>query len=168
LSTRLPLQSWPSLRREATGRKQAPRAVAVLADPVFDGDDPRVKSKARTTNQGATKRQTGETAPLFAQHLTRSVADIGLLHLPRLHSLGERSRCHHGIDACRAGTGGRRLWGQPLHRHQPRSGAISDRAFCYSWAIGQPATRAFGLVLSLVDQQGKPQNGFLDCRIFTI
>ena len=41
---------WPSasvldvLRREALGRKPASRNVAVLADPVFDGHDPRVSS----------------------------------------------------------------------------------------------------------------------------
>src|SRR6185503_7641168 len=34
------------LRREAAGRAEAPKAVAVFADPVFDGGDERVRLSA--------------------------------------------------------------------------------------------------------------------------
>jgi len=152
------------LRREATGRKQAPRAVAVLADPVFDGDDPRVKSKARTTNQGATKRQTGETAPLFAQHLTRSVADIGLLHLPRL-AFSRREA--DAIMALTPAGQGLEAVGFEANRSTATSHDLAQYRIVHFATHGLSDNRRpelSGLVLSLVDQQGKPQNGFLDLQ----
>src|SRR5262249_37621650 len=38
-----------ALRREAAGRRPARRVVAILADPVFEKTDPRVKSKPGAT-----------------------------------------------------------------------------------------------------------------------
>jgi len=62
-----------ALRREGRGRKRAPKAVAVLADPVFDGNDGRVKAKGEP-----------DAAPLLASaspaessdRLTRSLEDV--------------------------------------------------------------------------------------------
>src|SRR6267142_1719039 len=68
LSTRPRRQCWLS----CAGRQARAR------------EPPRVGAKARNPGSGTTKRQTEETTPRFAQHLSRSVSDIGLLHLPRL------------------------------------------------------------------------------------
>jgi tetratricopeptide (TPR) repeat protein len=71
------------LRREAADRAQAPKAVAVLADPVFDNEDPRVKAIAGKSSYQASAGS-NESGSLLNEHLTRSVADVGLAHLPRL------------------------------------------------------------------------------------
>ena len=41
-----------AIRRETAGRRAAPKAVAVLADPVFDANDPRVLLSVKTRPRG--------------------------------------------------------------------------------------------------------------------
>lgn len=147
------------LRREATGRKPAPKAVAVLADPVFDREDPRVRASQETT-----KAQTGETTPLLAQHVSRSVADVGLDNLSRLAF--SRREADAIMKLIPAGQGL-----EAIDFEASRSTATSGDLAHYR--VVHFATHALsdnrhpelsGLVLSLVDQQGKPQNGFLDLQ----
>src|SRR5260370_40313557 len=68
------------LRHEEMGRKQAPKAVAVLADPVFRTGVGRVG--------GVMKPRLGHFHGLsetdISQDLTRSVRDIGCLNVRRL------------------------------------------------------------------------------------
>src|SRR5262249_53159439 len=44
----------PIIRRETAGRQRAPKSVAVLADPVFEEDDPRVESAKKGSSSGET------------------------------------------------------------------------------------------------------------------
>ncbi len=151
------------LRREATGRAPAPKAVAVLADPVFDNEDPRVKAMGVKSNYQASAGS-NESRSLLNEHLTRSVADVGLAHLPRL-AFSRRE-----ADAIIAVT--------PSGQGKEALGFEADRATATSQELAQYrivhfATHALsdsrhpefsGLVLSLVDRHGKPQDGFLDLQ----
>ena len=76
------------LRRELDGRPLASRMVAVLADPVFEPTDLRVKrnSNANEKQPSGTTRPDGDQSQY---HLTRSLEDIdmvqdGQLSIPRL------------------------------------------------------------------------------------
>ena len=148
------------LRREASLRKPPPHTVAVLADPVFDTEDPRVRSKIRPSRQTPGT----EVASVSTQHVTRSAADVGLSHLPRL------AYSHREADAIMAVTpAGEGM--EALGFDASRSTAMSQNLAQYRivhfathglWDNRHPEFS--GLVLSLVDPQGRPQNGFLDLQ----
>ena len=88
------------LRQQEQGRKPAPNAVAVLADPVFDRSDPRVGAPKTIQPSTASAHNASQVragpnrdlleSPFSTGLLTRSATDIGLsrngeLSLPRLH-----------------------------------------------------------------------------------
>jgi CHAT domain-containing protein/Tfp pilus assembly protein PilF len=164
------------LRRERMGREPAAKTVAVLADPVFDAGDARVKTAGNGTRiAGRTARGAGDGAQeesessLALAHLTRSVADFGWrsrrrgeVYLPRL---GFSRREAEAIAAVTPP-------GQALEALDFRaSRATALGADLANYRVVHLATHALlnskhpelsGLVFSLVDEQGRPQNGFLD------
>jgi CHAT domain-containing protein/tetratricopeptide (TPR) repeat protein len=149
------------LRRETKGRVSAPRLVAVLADPVFDGEDVRVRRAA--TAAGDSEQQT--SAPAKDAGLLRSVEETGLAAgrwpLPRLLgtrreartilSLAPTQQSRQAIDfeaSRETATGGDLNQYQIVH-------------FATHGLINNRHPELSGLVLSLVDKQGRSQNGFL-------
>lgn len=147
------------LRRETATRKPAGKTLAVLADPVFSKDDPRVslsgKSRAASVE---------EPSPLA--DAKRSAAESGLADLVRLRFSRQEA------DAITR-----------LATHRMKLEAVdfeASRALAASAEIGQYRIVHFathglinnehpelaGVVLSLVDEQGRPQNGFL--RLYDI
>jgi CHAT domain-containing protein/Tfp pilus assembly protein PilF len=169
------------LRRERMSRKPGAKLIAVLADPVFDRGDIRVKATASGSQQdgpGSTRAvneaqdQPSETEQSRSTaNLTRSAAEMGwdqerngALYLPRLQFTRQEASA-----ITTAAPPGQSL--KALDFKASRATAISpDLA---SFRIVHFATHALlnnehpelsGLVLSLVDEQGKPQNGFLDLQ----
>jgi CHAT domain-containing protein/Tfp pilus assembly protein PilF len=167
------------LRQEAMGRKLAPRAVAVLADPVFDREDVRVKNPAAKQDRVQTVRLTrgtgadekgageGETYDeIEAEPLTRSVADMnaaagGAVYLPRLQLTRQEAR--NILNATPAGEGM-----QALDFRASRATMMSPALAQYRIVhlathglVNSKHPELSGLVLSLVDEQGTRQNGFL-------
>jgi CHAT domain-containing protein/tetratricopeptide (TPR) repeat protein len=147
------------LRRDASGRVPPPKAVAVLADPVFDRDDPRVNANARAGAGGPVDKPSVST-----QHLTRSAADVGLAHLPRL--VFSRREADDIIALLPSGQGLEAV-GFEANRTTATSADLAQ------YRVVHFATHALsdnqhpglsGLVLSLVDPDGRPQNGFLDLQ----
>src|SRR6266498_4187080 len=155
-----------TLRRETAGRKPAEKSLAVLADPVFSDDDIRVT------------RDAGKTV---AQVKTRSAdpdeMDIGFLQMTR-------SGRETGVVGAEGGFG--RLIGtrreavaiSTLVPERERMQALdfeASRATALRPELGEYrivhiATHGLlnnvhpelsGIVLSLVDKEGKPQDGFL-------
>jgi CHAT domain-containing protein len=155
------------LRQEAATRVHALKGVAVLADPVFDKDDPRVNAAATTVDHQPAADAAEDAS--INERLTRSVADIGLAHLPRL------AFTHREADAIMAVT--------PPGQGKKIVGFAADRAAATSPDLSQYriihfATHALsdnvhpelsGLVFSLVDPEGRLQDGFLDLeRIYNL
>ena len=145
------------LRSERARRRPPVNSVAVMADPVFDSGDERVK-RARGELEALTSRPT-----MFkGEHLMRSLADVGQSgHLPRLVSSRREARA---ILAATPGSRKMAALDFSASRAQATSGTLAH------FRVVHFATHAFldnshpelsGLVLSLVDAQGKPQNGFL-------
>jgi CHAT domain-containing protein len=143
------------LRRENVGRKPAPKVLAVLADPVFSPNDSRL-IRAREEQAAAATRDAEEP-------LERSLNDVGLAG-PRLFRLPGTRREAAGILS--------------LVPEADRKEALdfdASRATLMSPEIGQYrilhlATHGLlngvhpelsGLVFSMVDRQGIPQDGFL-------
>ncbi|WP_341526687.1 tetratricopeptide repeat protein [Nostoc sp. UHCC 0302] len=142
------------LRKELKGRTKAPKNLAVLADPVFSAEDERVSIKpSNITNDPDIQLQ--------ASALKRSVSNINLGNMERLK--------------------GTRTEAQEILKLVPSSDELQALDFDanYNWATSKQlsqyrivhfATHGLvdsndpelsGIVLSLVDKQGRPQRGLL-------
>ena len=149
------------LRRETKGRALAPRLVAVLADPVFDGADVRVRRAATAARDSETQG----AAPVKDPGLLRSVEETGLADgrwpLPRL--LGTRSEARAILSLAPAQKS-RQAIDFEASRETATDGDLSQYQivhFATHGLINNRHPELSGLVLSLVDKQGRAQNGFL-------
>jgi CHAT domain-containing protein len=148
------------LRRELKGRAPAPKLVAVLADPVFDINDVRLRR--------ATKEVTGRGESIGSEvssKLQRSIKETGLANgewpPPRLLgtrrealailSLAPESKRRQALDfeASRETITGSDI-GQYQIVHFATHGLLNSRH-----------SELSGIVLSLVDRQGRARDGFL-------
>ena len=165
------------LRREALGRKPASRNVAVLADPVFDGHDPRVSpprasSPTASSNGKAPSLKTGGADPEQSfDHglLTRSAEDLGMSRNGRLH-LSRLLYSRYEAEAILAAVPSSQSM-RALDFRASRATAMNPELsqyriihFATHGLVNSEHPELSGLVLSLVDKDGKPQNGFLQLQ----
>ena len=149
------------LRRQTAGRSGARKQLAMLADPVFRQDDPRVERRLAAPRTGDATAAAPGPAAAAAADAERSARDVGLDRLPRLRfSRGEADAILALVPA-----------GLALRATDfaaSRELAVSPELARYR--ILHFATHGFldavqpelsGLVLSLVDAQGRPRDGFL-------
>ncbi len=143
------------LRREATGRVAAPRLLAVVADPVFDANDVRVR---RSAGSASTATDAGHA------RLVRSVGEVGgpvSWPLPRL--LGTRREARTIASLAPSGTSLQAL-DFDATRDVATGGELGSYQvvhFATHALINNQHPELSGLVLSLVDRQGRPRDGFL-------
>jgi CHAT domain-containing protein len=155
------------LRRKTSGRKPAPKAIAVLADPVFSKEDERVGSApsgpvVRIEKSEILSETAEEVEDQRAGDAARDVKPIE--RLPRLFATRwEAEQIASLVPAVD------RL--QALDFSASRALALSHDLAQYR--IVHFATHAFidnthpelsGIVLSLVDRAGRKQDGFLSAR----
>jgi CHAT domain-containing protein len=171
------------LRRELRERKPAERLVAVLADPVFGPEDPRLKlahqaqpvqpdegrSKSRRPLQRPTDRGL-ETAPTSSQaslpaELERAVRSAGLItdrgSLSRLPFTRDEAEAILAVAPAGQST---KALDFNANRATATSAELSHYRIVHLATHGVLNTEhpeLSGIVLSLVDEQGKPQDGFL-------
>src|SRR5258708_22064439 len=144
------------LRRAEMGRKPASKEVAVLADPVFDSADERITRATRARSKAA----------LFPERLTRSAAEVGKsrnrsLYLNRLLYTREEARAI--IALVSPGKAMVALDFQ-ANRAAATSSMLSEYRIVHFATHGLLDSRhpeLSGLVLSMVDKQGRQQDGFL-------
>lgn len=159
------------LRRVREARPHPIREVAVLADPVFEPTDVRLIGRIRPESQEpisktpATKRLSPNGSALGDQ-LTRSASDIGLrrnggVYLQRLlHSREE-------AEAIMAVTPrGQRMKAIDFRASRatamnPELGRYRIVHFATHGLVDSKNPELSGLVFSLVNERGKPQDGFL-------
>ncbi|MBW4673200.1 MAG: CHAT domain-containing protein [Desmonostoc geniculatum HA4340-LM1] len=143
------------LRKQIKGRTKAPKTLAILADPVFSANDQRVTGKSSNVANNNIDQQLEESA------LKRSTRNINRSEIQRLQGTEQEAK-------------------EILKLVSP-SENIQAFGFDanYNWATNQQlsqykmlhfATHGFldstepelsGIVLSLIDKQGKSQRGFL-------
>ena len=141
------------LRQETANRKPASKMIAVLADPVFSNDDPRVAA-ARLGRPAPIQKDT----PVVA---LRSGSDTGLDGLRRLRF----SRQEADAIARLAGSDAKlEAIDFAANRKLATSGELGQYRvvhFATHGIINNSHPELSGIVLSLVDEKGQPQNGFL-------
>jgi CHAT domain-containing protein/Tfp pilus assembly protein PilF len=158
------------LRARKNGQPRPSGEVAVLADPVFDIQDERIVKEQHDGNQGANENaRVGRSASLATERLTRSASDVGLsqngrLHLPRL--LYTRREAQAIADVT---PQSRRM--VAVDFQASRATAVSAKLaqyrivhFATHGLLNSEHPELSGLVLSMVDKQGKPQDGFLQLQ----
>ena len=149
------------LRQEIRGRKPAPMTVAVLADPVFQNDDPRLKQ--RGNNMEGPVGDSTPSNPTTDQKtdVERSAWEAGIGKLQRLPYSRKEA------EAIVAQTpDGQNL--RALDFDASRTVAISEKLaefrivhFATHGLLNNQHPELSGIVLSLVNEKGEAQNGFL-------
>jgi spore cortex formation protein SpoVR/YcgB (stage V sporulation) len=155
------------LRREVAKHKPAPKTIAVIADPVFSDDDPRLgnilarnKTSASNTTSAARRAASsvrdeiqrsagdsgwdGETPNLARLPFTRKEADTIVSLVPQASRKEELDFAANLSNATSADLGQYRII------HFATHGFLNSRH-----------PELSGIVLSLVDEKGQDQNGFL-------
>ncbi len=144
------------LRRELSGRPPAAKAVAVLADPVFDRNDPRVKPEGWP--KAADPPQAANPSIRF---LERSAREVGLLNFDRLRSTRREAEAIVAMTREGESLGA-------LDFKASRATATNEQLsqfrivhFATHSLLNSQHPELSGVVLSLVDERGRPQDGFL-------
>jgi len=144
------------MRRELADRKPAPRAVAVLADPVFSRFDPRViSSRAGTSRQGDVSRPGDFERAIKEVRISRNRSGVARLPFSRAEAA-----------AIKVASGGQAM--EAMDFEASRAMAMSDKLsqyrvihFATHGLLNSEHPEMSGIVFSLVDRHGKSQNGFL-------
>lgn len=153
-----------ALRTQAAGRKPALRSVAVLADPVFDPLDLRLKQP-----RSAALLPPAADDAAGAELLLRSASDAGMVrtgkpYLPRL-SFSRQEALAIG-KLLPAGDGLVALDFQASRAMATSAELAQFRAvhFATHALLDSRHPEFSGLVFSLVNEKGEPQNGFLSLQ----
>jgi CHAT domain-containing protein/tetratricopeptide (TPR) repeat protein len=147
------------LRQEMAGRKPAHRAVAVLADPVLQADDARVKQTAAESEVGTPEKSGVSDAE--NNGLTRSAGEAGVPSLARLPFT--RQEAEAILSLARDGKSLKAL-DFNASRAMATSPELAEFRFVHFATHGLINSRRpqlSGIVLSLVDEHGRKQDGFL-------
>lgn len=142
-----------SLRQETINRKPAPKTLAVFADPVFSTDDSRVLIAKRA--HAVREEKTSQTDAV------RSASEVGLGDLRRLRFSRQEA------DAItRYANQALKLEAVDFQANRTLAtsaelGQYQIVHFATHGLINNTHPELSGVVLSLVDEQGHSQNGFL-------
>jgi len=152
-------------RRELSGRKEAPESLAVFADPVFDEADDRVRVISSNGNKAAKSRVVRSRIQLPTD-LERSARDFGISfsdspskirRLPFSRSEAEAILEFAPRDSFKA-----------LDFRASRKAAIDTEMsryrilhFATHGLLNNEHPELSGIVLSLIDERGRPVDGFL-------
>jgi CHAT domain-containing protein len=139
-----------AMQRELlAGRPPAPLEIAVVADPVFSVEDPRLHGNAAGAQ------------PVLVADLRRSADDLGLKGFRRLPESGREAAALLALAPRRKSL---EATGFAATRRMVLQGTLSRYKIVHIATHGliHPThPELSGLVLSLVDEQGRPQDGFL-------
>jgi CHAT domain-containing protein/tetratricopeptide (TPR) repeat protein len=154
------------LRRETAGRKPVAGAVAVLADPVFDKDDDRVAAQAKAQSEAKAKSEaSGSGDHHAASELQRAMQGVGApgggRRIPRLPFSREEAEAI--VASAPAGSSMKAL-SFKANRATATSAEIANYRiihFATHGLLNAEHPELSGVVLSLIDEKGNPQDGFL-------
>lgn len=153
-----------ALRRELVDRKPAAKTVAILADPVFEANDARVKLSldAHKSSDGVQDQVLNASADAAVKRALLSVrGGEGNLNLRRLLFSREEAEAIISLTSKQSNL-------EALDFRANRKLAMSDELsryrivhFSTHGLLDSHHPELSGLVLSLVDEAGRPQDGFL-------
>lgn len=145
-----------ALRDETAGRKPAPWQVAVLADPVFDRDDPRLPPPEKSNLTGASAEKSEAAADVLA---AQPSADA--LLLPPLPASKDEAEAVMSLG--NAGSR-RKAIGFDANKEFASGGELKQYRiihFATHGILDNQQPELSGLVLSRFDRSGNTRDGFL-------
>lgn len=148
------------LRQEQAGRKRAPKVLAVLADPVFSGGDVRM-SNYRNGGSRPPIASAAETKTQKSIDAERSAEESGLISFTRLPFSRQEA---DAISSLVPEKNRMVALDFAAKREAVQDVALADYRIVHLATHGLLNSRhpeLSGLVFSLVDEQGHPQDGFL-------
>ncbi len=154
------------LRQELAGRKPAPKTVAVLADPVFDRNDERLKASiTKSGTKPPVVAQTRAAAVLLESDLTRSVRDLGLsnegFRLPRLPFTRKEAQTILSLVPANERLAAFDFAASQMTATNPELAQYRYVHFATHGLLNPLHPELSGIVLSLFNEQGAEQDGFL-------
>jgi CHAT domain-containing protein len=158
--------SLAMLRRETAGRKMAPQNIAVMADPVFENTDERVKPATKVNKEQEQNRSVASDETRILEHLAENSTGqpngaAGKIRIPRLpYTRLEADR----ILQVAPGATNLRVVDFKANREMATGGELHKYRYIHFATHGyidslRPELSA--VVLSLVNERGEPQDGFL-------
>jgi len=148
------------LVNETKNRKPAPNSVAVLADPVFESDDPRITYAGKSA-------ATSRTEQVQETEIHQALRDVNLSgegHIPRLLASRYEADAIMSVTPWRSGF---EAMGFDASRATVTKTDLSNYRivhFATHGLLNSEHPELSGIVLSLFDQKGQPQDGFLRLR----
>jgi CHAT domain-containing protein len=146
------------MRREMGERRPATRTVAVFSDPVFQPDDPRVK---RAGLAGLNGGKTNGDESKAESDLVRSAGETGLTSFERL--IHTRKEAEAIVALAPPEQGFKALDFAASRATVMNAGLDKYRIvhFATHGLLNSRRPELSGIVLSLVDEEGRSQEGFL-------
>jgi CHAT domain-containing protein len=153
-------------RAELAGRQPAPKLLAVIADPVFDRTDERFKTAARDGSDNAQAETIAADDARSIEHLVENSGDKSgvttvRLRIPRLPYTRQEAKQILALAPKASSFGAIDF---QANRATVLDPALSQYRYIHIATHGWLDSERPGLsalVFSMVDAEGKPQNGFL-------
>jgi CHAT domain-containing protein len=155
-----------TLRRETAGRKPAEKSLAVLADPVFTDDDTRVRRNAgKVGAKEKTRSADSHEMDVVFQQMTRSGRETGVIGAEggfgRLISTRREAAAISALVPERERMLALDFEASRATALKPELGEYRILHFATHGLLNNIHPELSGIVLSLVDAAGQPQDGFL-------
>ena len=155
-----------TLRRETAGRKPAEKSLAILADPVFTDDDTRVRrdvSKARA--KGKIRSDDSDETDIVSLQMTRSCRETGVIGAEgafgRLLNTRREAMAISALVPERERMQALDFEASRTTALRPELGDYRIVHFATHGMLNNIHPELSGIVLSLVDKEGRRQDGFL-------
>jgi CHAT domain-containing protein/tetratricopeptide (TPR) repeat protein len=164
------------LRRELEGRTPAPKSVAVLADPVFERNDERFKasfaaspaasfdaSSAKALTKPGAATEAGGAGMEMESDLVRSARDVGIdgFRLARLPFTRKEAQAILALVPQRERLAALDFAASKVTIFKPELGQYRYVHIATHGLSNSLRPELSGIVLSLVDERGADQDGFL-------
>lgn len=156
-------QVLSSIRRDQNRAARQPKTVAVLADPVFDKDDPRVLARAGAAD-GVKNMREIMPQELGGSDLERALRNVDQGTGITVWRLPATLREAHTVVSLAPHGSGLLLTGFDANRDQVSSEVLSEFRilhFATHGIVDNEHPELSGIILSLVNEQGQSRNGFL-------
>jgi tetratricopeptide (TPR) repeat protein len=148
-----------TLRQELNGRKPAPKTVAMFADPVFSPTDDRVGNKKRQSDDSAAQKNS--IPEPFSMETLRGATEEAGLNFERLR--GTRQEAKNILQLLPEN-----MQTQALDFEANKNNVLNPQLsqyriihFATHGILNTTRPELSAVVLSLVDRQGRAENGFL-------
>jgi CHAT domain-containing protein/Tfp pilus assembly protein PilF len=155
-----------TLRRETAGRKPAEKSLAVLADPVFTDDDTRVRRDVSKAGVKEKERPADtDDTDIASRQMVRSGRETGVTGAEgafgRLLSTRREAAAISALVPERERMQALDFEASRTTALRPELGEYRIVHFATHGLLNNIHPELSGMVLSLVDEAGKPQDGFL-------